>query len=227
MRKVVIAGAPPVQILDVSGPLEVFSKAPGYEVQIGNPGPDRCLQTNRGVSLTGAAPIEEINGPIDTLIITGGPGAETSVYDESFISWIVATAARWPDSHPASANIASPCHRAMTCCLTAAWGPRIWLSRSCSARISIVLCGILPFLFSSPLGSCLPPRCRILRRPRKFSPRQGCSHLLGAEQNDGVIQSPLCLLVGAKKGRSDRIGKRTKIFNLSVIGSEWSRLRGD
>jgi transcriptional regulator GlxA family with amidase domain len=94
MRKVVIVGAPPVQILDVSGPLEVFSRAPGYELQLGNPGRDRCLQTNRVVSLTGATPIEEINGPIDTLIITGGPGAETSVYDENFISWIAATAAR-------------------------------------------------------------------------------------------------------------------------------------
>src|ERR1700691_6087514 len=92
MRKVVIVGAPPVQILDVSGPLEVFSRAPGYEVQLGNPGQDRCLQTNRGVSLTGATPIEEIDGPIDTLIITGGSGAETSVYDERFVSWIAATA---------------------------------------------------------------------------------------------------------------------------------------
>ena len=92
MRKVVIVGAPPLQILDVSGPLEVFSRAPGYEVQLGNPGQDRCLQTNRGVSLTGATPIEEIVGPIDTLIITGGSGAETSVYDERFVSWIAATA---------------------------------------------------------------------------------------------------------------------------------------
>ena len=84
--------APPVQILDVSGPLEVFSRAPGYEVQLGNPGQDRCPPTSRRVSLAGATPIEEIDGPIDTLIITGGPGAETSVYDESFVSWIAATA---------------------------------------------------------------------------------------------------------------------------------------
>jgi transcriptional regulator GlxA family with amidase domain len=92
MRKVVIVGAPPVQILDVSGPLEVFSRAPGYEVQLGNPGPDRCLLTGRGVSFTGATPIEELDGPIDTLIIAGGRGAETGVYDESFVSWIAATA---------------------------------------------------------------------------------------------------------------------------------------
>jgi len=89
---VVIAGAPPVQILDVSGPLEVFSRAPGYEVLLGNPGSDRCLPTNRGVSLTGATPVEEIDGPIDTLIIIGGKGAETGVYDQSFVAWIAATA---------------------------------------------------------------------------------------------------------------------------------------
>src|ERR1700689_2817545 len=94
MRKVVIVGAPPVQILDVSGPLEVFSKAPGYELQLGNPGRDRGLQTNRGVSLTGGTPFAEINAPMGTLINPGGPGAETSVYDENFISWIAATAAR-------------------------------------------------------------------------------------------------------------------------------------
>ncbi|MGH9652903.1 MAG: hypothetical protein ACRD6B_05485 [Bryobacteraceae bacterium] len=36
-RRVVITGPPPVQILDVAGPLEVFSKAEGYDVTIGTP----------------------------------------------------------------------------------------------------------------------------------------------------------------------------------------------
>ncbi len=94
MRKVVIVGPPPVQILDVTGPLEVFSNAPEYEVQLGNPGRNKCLLTNRGVALTGATPIAEIVGSIDTLVITGGPGAETGVYDDSFISWIAETAVR-------------------------------------------------------------------------------------------------------------------------------------
>jgi transcriptional regulator GlxA family with amidase domain len=88
MRKVVIIGPPPVQILDVTGPLEVFSNAPGYEIQLANPGLERTLQTNRGVVLADATPIAEVQGPIDTLVIAGGPGAESGSYDPNFIAWI-------------------------------------------------------------------------------------------------------------------------------------------
>jgi transcriptional regulator GlxA family with amidase domain len=94
MRKVVIVGPPPVQILDVSGPLEVFSNAPGYVVQLGNPGTEPNLQTNRGISLAGAVPIAEINGPIDTLVIAGGPGSETGIYDKNFVAWIAEASTR-------------------------------------------------------------------------------------------------------------------------------------
>jgi transcriptional regulator GlxA family with amidase domain len=94
MRKVVIVGPPPVQILDVTGPLEVFSNAPGYEIQLANPGIDRTLQTNRGIVLAEATPIVEVQGPIDTLVIAGGPGAESGSYDPSFIAWIAETGGR-------------------------------------------------------------------------------------------------------------------------------------
>jgi transcriptional regulator GlxA family with amidase domain len=88
MRKVVIVGPPPVQILDVTGPLEVFSNAPGYEIQLANPGLERTLKTNRGVILADATPIADVQGPIDTLVIAGGPGAENGSYDPNFIAWI-------------------------------------------------------------------------------------------------------------------------------------------
>jgi transcriptional regulator GlxA family with amidase domain len=88
MRKVVIAGPPPVQVLDVTGPLEVFSNAPDYEIQLANPGLERTLQTNRGVVLADATPIADVRGPIDTLVIAGGPGAESGSYDANFIAWI-------------------------------------------------------------------------------------------------------------------------------------------
>lgn len=94
MRNVVIVGAPPVQILDVTGPLEVFSNDAGYNVVLGNPGEERALQTCRNVALTDAIPIAEITGPIDTLVIAGGPGAETGNYDPAFVSWIAAAAER-------------------------------------------------------------------------------------------------------------------------------------
>jgi transcriptional regulator GlxA family with amidase domain len=94
IRKVVIVGPPPVQVLDVTGPLEVFSSADGYDVTIGTPGAERTLQTNRRFALTDAVPITEISGPIDTLVIAGGPGAETGVYDPFFVTWIVEAAKR-------------------------------------------------------------------------------------------------------------------------------------
>ena len=102
MRRVVIVGQPPVQILDVTGPLEVFCNAPDYEVQIGNPGVEISLRTHRGLSLTDATPIQEIKGPIDTLVIAGGPGSETGIYDEEFVSWIAEAGLR-------SRRIASIC----------------------------------------------------------------------------------------------------------------------
>jgi transcriptional regulator GlxA family with amidase domain len=88
MRKVVIVGPPPVQILDVTGPLEVFSNAPGYDIQLANPGLERTLKTNRGVVLADATPIADVKGPIDTLVIAGGPGAENGSYDPNFVAWI-------------------------------------------------------------------------------------------------------------------------------------------
>jgi transcriptional regulator GlxA family with amidase domain len=92
MRKVVIIGPPPVQVLDVTGPLEVFSNAPDYEIQLANPGLERTLQTNRGILLADATPIADIQGPIDTLVIAGGPGAECGNYDPNFINWIAKAA---------------------------------------------------------------------------------------------------------------------------------------
>jgi transcriptional regulator GlxA family with amidase domain len=93
-RKVVIVGPPPVQVLDVTGPFEVFSNVEGYEIVLGTPGPKRTLQTNRDFGLTNAVPIAEIGGPIDTLIIPGGPGAETGTYDPSLVGWIREAAER-------------------------------------------------------------------------------------------------------------------------------------
>jgi transcriptional regulator GlxA family with amidase domain len=99
---VVIVGPPPVQALDVTGPLEVFSNAAGYDVILGTPGPERVLQTHRRFALTEAVPISEIDGLIDTLVIAGGPGAEAGTYDPSFVAWIGDAAER-------SRRIASIC----------------------------------------------------------------------------------------------------------------------
>ena len=94
MRRVVITGPPPVQILDVTGPLEVFSNAPDYDIQLATPSYNRILETSRGIALANATPISEIQGPIDTLIIVGGPGAESGRYDRLFVEWLRAAAGK-------------------------------------------------------------------------------------------------------------------------------------
>jgi transcriptional regulator GlxA family with amidase domain len=94
MRRIVIVGPPPVQVLDITGPLEAFSNAPGYNVQIATPDGTRQLRTNRGFSLTDATPIQEVLGPIDTLVIAGGPGAESGTYDDAFLEWVRNAAVR-------------------------------------------------------------------------------------------------------------------------------------
>jgi len=94
MRRVVITGPPPVQILDVTGPLEVFSNAPGYDIQLLAPDGLTSLRTNRGIDLGNALPLAACTGPIDTLIIAGGPGAESGTYDQKFVRWIADAAGR-------------------------------------------------------------------------------------------------------------------------------------
>jgi hypothetical protein len=75
LRGVVITGPPSLPILDVTGPLEMFSQVPGYEVILGSPDGDDVLRANRGISLTGARSLSTLDMPIDTQV-AGGPSAE-------------------------------------------------------------------------------------------------------------------------------------------------------
>ncbi|MDB5043620.1 MAG: transcriptional regulator, AraC family [Candidatus Eremiobacteraeota bacterium] len=65
-----------LQILDVTGPLEVFSSVAGYDVVLGSPDAREVLRTNRHVSLAPAVPLAHLDAPLDTLVIAG-PGAES------------------------------------------------------------------------------------------------------------------------------------------------------
>jgi len=94
MRKVVITGRPPVQMLDVAGPLEVFANVKGYEVVVGSWDRSRSLETNCGVAFTNAVPLKSLKGPIDTLVVAGGPGAESGVYDKAYLAWLAEAASR-------------------------------------------------------------------------------------------------------------------------------------
>jgi transcriptional regulator GlxA family with amidase domain len=95
---------PNVQVLDVTGPLEVFhitsqvlagASQPriGYETEIVamSAGP---VQTSGGIEIVAPHALSAVRGPLDTLIVPGGIGARTAVDDRGMIAWIRRTAAR-------------------------------------------------------------------------------------------------------------------------------------
>ena len=86
----------------MTGPLEVFSNIPDYRVEIVADDDSAQLQTNRGISLGGALPRGSVSGPIDTLVVAGGPGAESGEYNEAYLRWVADAARR-------SRRIASIC----------------------------------------------------------------------------------------------------------------------
>ena len=92
--KVVISGPPPVQVLDVTGPLEVFSSVPDYQVEVVSSDGSDQLMTNRRIKLAGTVPRDWVSGPIDTLVVAGGPGAESGEYDSAYVHWIADAARR-------------------------------------------------------------------------------------------------------------------------------------
>ena len=105
MRRVVIVVFPGVQTLDVTGPAEVFRAAsrlhpPGYAVTVAatREGP---LQTST-VSFVPDARLDQVTGPIDTLIVAGGTGTRRAEDEPGLVDWIAEAAER-------SRRVASVC----------------------------------------------------------------------------------------------------------------------
>ena len=94
MRKIVISGPQPVDMLDVAGPLEVFKLASNYEVILASPGRSSRLELNHGLTLSDAVPYSKLVGQIDTLVIAGGPGANHGQLDVNYLRWIKESASR-------------------------------------------------------------------------------------------------------------------------------------
>lgn len=103
-REVVMLAFPRVQVLDVTGPIEVFAMAtrllaesgsadPGYRTRLvaRRPGPLHC--TN-GLRLLPDARLSELRGRVDTLMVAGGQGVRQALRDEVLLAWIVRTARR-------------------------------------------------------------------------------------------------------------------------------------
>ena len=92
---------PDAEILDVTGPLEVFAIAnridpgprPRYDVSLVAPaaGP---VATSSGVSLVAHRSITQATGAVDTLIVAGGLGTRAAIGDRRLVGWIARTARR-------------------------------------------------------------------------------------------------------------------------------------
>jgi len=106
-RRVVLFAVPEAQILDVTGPLEVFSQAtrelrrrrrraagnPGYVLEL--VGSERGLvPTSCGLELGPARPLASLRGPIDTLLVAGGAGVEAALSDRGLIRRLRSLAGR-------------------------------------------------------------------------------------------------------------------------------------
>jgi transcriptional regulator GlxA family with amidase domain len=100
-RSVWIVAFPDAQILDVTGPLEVFAIAnrvdparrPRYAVSLIAPTAG-SIATSSGVALVAHRGLAEATGPVDTLIIAGGLGTRAAMRDRRLVSWIRRTAGR-------------------------------------------------------------------------------------------------------------------------------------
>ncbi|HEY2872345.1 MAG TPA: GlxA family transcriptional regulator, partial [Reyranella sp.] len=89
MRVVDLLVFPSVQVLDVTGPLQVFTTANEQVTECGGPAPyalrvvargGQSVTSSAGVALSVTA-LPPIASPIDTLIVAGGPGVEAAATD--------------------------------------------------------------------------------------------------------------------------------------------------
>lgn len=111
-RRVVLIAVPDAQILDVTGPLEVFSTASrelerrggarrAYELLLAAPeaGP---LATSSGLAVVAEQAVSAVRGRLDTLIVAGGRGVERALGDAVLVRRIARLAGR-------SRRVASVC----------------------------------------------------------------------------------------------------------------------
>jgi transcriptional regulator GlxA family with amidase domain len=92
---VVIAGFPPAQMLDITGPLEVFAIANAaaefagmpqpYEVVLAAP-ETGLLETTSGVPLLASRSLYDATLEADTLLLAGGKGARMSIRDRKLMA---------------------------------------------------------------------------------------------------------------------------------------------
>jgi transcriptional regulator GlxA family with amidase domain len=94
-RAIEIVAFPDVQLLDVTGPLQVFASANEVSVASGQPPPYAVRLVARSSPVVCSAGLALLSQtlpsrgqPVDTLMVAGGPGVHAASRDRRLISWL-------------------------------------------------------------------------------------------------------------------------------------------
>lgn len=106
-RRIVVVAFPQVNILDVTGPVEVFNAArlisqggeapgagEGYAIEVISTKRESTIETSSGVCLQARSEYRRCRGPIDTLLVAGGPGVWEAAEDLGLRRWLQRMAPR-------------------------------------------------------------------------------------------------------------------------------------
>jgi len=95
-RVIEVLAFPSVQLLDVTGPLQVFASANelvaeaggtlSYALQVVAQGV-QGVTTSAGLGIA-ASPLPPVAAPLDTLMVAGGPGIEAATMDPALVDWV-------------------------------------------------------------------------------------------------------------------------------------------
>lgn len=100
-RAIEVLAFPSVQLLDVAGPLQVFTCANEHVARSGGEPPYAPLvvaqdgggiATSAGLGLA-TAPLPPAGAALDTLLVAGGAGVDAAVADPALVGWVTARAA--------------------------------------------------------------------------------------------------------------------------------------
>lgn len=98
-RRVEVLAFPDVQLLDVAGPLQVFSSANDMARMAGRPAPYEPITVADGALTLSSAglglatqPLPSSRTPVDTLIVAGGWGVHAACLDKTLVRWVKARA---------------------------------------------------------------------------------------------------------------------------------------
>lgn len=96
VRVIEVLAFPAVQMLDVTGPLQVFASAndhvaeaggtPPYALRVVAPGGGGTT-ASAGLGLA-TAPLPPIDAALDTLMVAGGQGVEAAASDRALVDWV-------------------------------------------------------------------------------------------------------------------------------------------